>query len=304
MKSVYFCFVIACLAFTAGFASGQEPLTNGDITQLHEAGLPPAVIIAKIRASEHEFDTSVEALVALAEAGIPDEVIAEMTNPQMSPEENGSGSSQAVHSGTLTVGHKATVQPNAPGQFNDPRCPNPGVFVETEDGGVSELDASAYSGAKTSGRLKSALTYGIVSVKSKAMIQGLQSHNKIPNRKPVFYFCFEETETGLSYETSGATTPSQFLLVKLNPKEKENARLLVTGKINAYTGGYAGPPAKFRVDFTFEKIAPGIYQVTPSTLEPGEYCFFYTGSASATVVTTYGLFNSNGGGKVFDFSIF
>ncbi len=165
------------------------------------------------------------------------------------------------------------------------------------------LEAAAYSGSQTKGLLKSRLTYGIMSVKSRAMIQGDHSHNKMAGENNVFYFCFEEAQTGLSYETSGATTPSQFLLVKLTINEKEKARTLVTGKINSYTGGYAGPPAKFRIDFEYEKLAPGVYKVNAGTLPSGEYCFFYTGSPTATAATTYGFAAASGGGKVFDFSV-
>ena len=160
-----------------------------------------------------------------------------------------------------------------------------------------------YSGGKQGGMWKSAMTYGIASTKSKSMIHGLKSHYRVGSRSPTFYFCFEEAESGLSYETHGATTPSQFLLVELDVKKDQNARLVVTGKYNSWSGGYAGPPPKYRVDFTWDKVSDGVYKVTSKNLNPGEYAFFYTGSGSAGIASAYGLVMTGGGGKVFDFGV-
>ncbi len=53
-----------------------------------------------------------------------------------------------------------------------------------------------------------------------------------------------------------------------------------------------GVSSKDAMEFDFEKLAPGIYKVIPRTgLEPGEYCFFYTGAGAAV------------GGQLFDFGI-
>jgi hypothetical protein len=73
----------------------------------------------------------------------------------------------------------------------------------------------------------------------------------------------------------------------LSPKQ-QNARLLVTGKFSGVSGGYAGPPPKYRVDFTYEKIAPGVYKVSANGLTPGEYAFFYTGSATSMAAACQG----------------
>lgn len=279
-----------------------ETLTNDSVTALHKAGLPASVIVAKIEASEGNFDTSVEALVALAEAGIPDSVIAAMVGAGDSGATQPAQTQQVVHSGRVVEQQAATAAPTVANTFAGTPCPGPGIFSET-DNGLKQLDPSAYTGVKTGGLWKAKLTGGIMSVKSQAMITGLSSHNRIRDRSPTFYFCFEETQTGLSYETSGATTPSQFLLVTLDVSEKQNARMLVTGKLNAYTGGYSGPPPKFRKDFAYEKLAAGVYKVTVSGLPSGEYAFFYTGSASAGAAMSFGLVSSGGGGKVFDFSL-
>ena len=60
-------------------AVGQtEVLDNEDIVNLTEAGLPAEVIVAKIETTATAFDTSVEQLVALAQAGVHADVLAAM----------------------------------------------------------------------------------------------------------------------------------------------------------------------------------------------------------------------------------
>ncbi len=77
------CVVVAgCLGLAVAVwavrAVAAEALTNDDVVRLTEAGLAPVAIIAKIESSAGAFDTSVDALVALADSGVDSEVIAAM----------------------------------------------------------------------------------------------------------------------------------------------------------------------------------------------------------------------------------
>ncbi len=82
MKKTIACFEVAVLlVFVPTVAMGQESeevLTNADILTLTEAGLPAAVIVAKILATRTAFETTVEQLVALSGAGVDGAVIAAM----------------------------------------------------------------------------------------------------------------------------------------------------------------------------------------------------------------------------------
>ena len=70
---------VALAAFAGSCVdAADEALTNKDIVKLVEAGLGGAVIVAKIEASATAFDTSVDALVGLAESGVDDDVVAAM----------------------------------------------------------------------------------------------------------------------------------------------------------------------------------------------------------------------------------
>jgi hypothetical protein len=53
-------------------------LSNNDVLSMHKAGLPAEVLVAKIRSSSCDFDTSPAALGALKSAGIADSIILSM----------------------------------------------------------------------------------------------------------------------------------------------------------------------------------------------------------------------------------
>lgn len=58
---------------------------NADIVKLVQAGLSPETIEAKIATSETTFDTSTDALVALADEGVPDRIIRAMIESEAMP---------------------------------------------------------------------------------------------------------------------------------------------------------------------------------------------------------------------------
>lgn len=74
----------------------QKPLTNEDVVNLVQAGLPQDVVIEKIKTSKTAFDTSTDALVALKKAGVGGEIIRVMVNPAAETKSGGMpGSSNA-----------------------------------------------------------------------------------------------------------------------------------------------------------------------------------------------------------------
>ena len=58
--------------------SSTRPLSNNDVLNMHKAGLPSEVLVAKIRSSLCDFDTAPAALGNLKSAGIADSVILSM----------------------------------------------------------------------------------------------------------------------------------------------------------------------------------------------------------------------------------
>lgn len=63
----------------------QQPaapaLTNKDVVEMMKAGLAPDIIVAKIKSSETNFDTTPAALAELKAANVPDTVILAMVKP-------------------------------------------------------------------------------------------------------------------------------------------------------------------------------------------------------------------------------
>ncbi len=59
----------------------QDALTNQDIVDLVKTGLSPDIIVAKIKTSTCQFDTSTAALKGLKDAGVPDAVVLAMVDP-------------------------------------------------------------------------------------------------------------------------------------------------------------------------------------------------------------------------------
>lgn len=76
---VFLLLLIASVAVAAPVA--QKPLSNDDIVNMVQAGLPQDVVIEKIKSSKTAFDTSTEALVSLKKAGVSGDVIRIMVNP-------------------------------------------------------------------------------------------------------------------------------------------------------------------------------------------------------------------------------
>lgn len=92
---------------------------------------------------------------------------------------------------------------------------------------------------------------------------------------------------------STASSPNQFVLVKLTQKNK--SRELETGKVNLYSGTSVGVPEDVIVQFDIEMVDETEFKVTPrQVLDPGEYCFFYQGA-----IPVGGYSNQS----IFDFSI-
>lgn len=88
MKIVRWVFVILLVMSAApsrlaaqNASAAQKSLTNQDVVDLVKTGLSPDIIVAKIRTSTCQFDTSTAALKGLKDSGVPDSVIVAMVDP-------------------------------------------------------------------------------------------------------------------------------------------------------------------------------------------------------------------------------
>jgi hypothetical protein len=292
------CFLVLAVLASSAFAGLQEAakpaLTNDDVVKMVQVKLGDGVIIAKIKSSACKFDTSTDALIKLKEAGVSDAVMQAM----------------AEAAGAATSAAAPAAHPPDP---NDPNAEHdPGIYYlhETPEGRrMVQLEPTAYSGAKSGGIFKSAMTYGIAKAKWKAVVRGARASVRTTEPTPTFYFYFEQKHGTLSYAGvpasaymfGGLSTPSQFTLVRL--ESKKNNRELIVGEWGAYRAS-SGTREKDVVEFDLVKASPGIYRVVPrSNLQPGEYCFFNTGQTGTTVGMAGPVGGGGGGGMLFDFGV-
>src|ERR1035438_666154 len=77
--------LMSCLLLVTRTVATAEALNNGSVIQLHKLGLGDSTIVAKIKASTCQFDTSVDALKTLKDAGLSDEIIQAMLLVSTSP---------------------------------------------------------------------------------------------------------------------------------------------------------------------------------------------------------------------------
>jgi len=68
--------LLGWLLFLTGMVAAQETLNNDSIIQLSKAGFSEDMIVSTINSSPGNFDTSVDGLIALKDAGVSEKVLA------------------------------------------------------------------------------------------------------------------------------------------------------------------------------------------------------------------------------------
>ena len=235
--------LLGLILFSFVFGFAQEKMTNQSVLDLMDLGFGSEVIIAKITASQSNFDTSIEQLKALKAKGVPSDVLA------------------------LMIGKSSVALEY-------------GVFF-TKDDKLVKIEPSVFSGTKTSA-LGAAMTYGIAPAKMKSYINNATSVNKADSANLSFIFQFDlKNKNDLGSGNcwfKAASSPNEFALTKL--KQKRDSRELVTGKVSLITASSKiGIDSKDAIKFTIEDLGNGRYKVTPEQMiGAGEYCFFYQGT--------------------------
>jgi hypothetical protein len=267
-------------------AQTDEVLKNDTVIQLKKLGLGESVIVEKIKTSKCEFDVSMTGLTQLKAADVSDNVISAMISAHSAAKGN---------SGVAAPVAAAAADPN------DPKSPHDaGIYYYQEIDGkpkMTELEPTVYTQVKSGVGIF--MAYG-QTVNSKAVLHPAHAMLQCANRRPVFYFYFENTQSGLGETRNIATSPNEFVLAQfeVKDKDKDKFRTLIVGQINAYSGTQSGPKDQSVRPLQSEKLAPGVYKVSPSEdLLNGEFCFFYGGNA------TFGAYGTMGSSKVFDFGI-
>lgn len=253
------------LCVTISNAQEKEILNNQSIIEMTNLGFSEDIIIAKINSSNCVFDVSIDSLNSLKDKGVSNNIILSMMNTNKMHQENQKSLENSVS----------------------------GIFYK-ERGKLKKIYPTVFSGNKTN-TLGSALSYGLASSKIKSTIPNRTSRTVISYCLPEFIFLFKENTNYIQSDWmfSTASSPNQFVLVKLTQKSK--SRELETGKVNIYAGTSIGVSEDATIQFNIEPVNETEFKVTPrQILDPGEYCFFYQGT-----VPVGGYSNQS----IFDFSI-
>lgn len=260
-------------------SAGTELLTNDTVISLVNAGLGPATVVAKINATRGSYDTSTNALIRLKQAGVPDPVIAAMLNRSRSP--------------TLAGAVADNTNP-------DPMVSHsPGIYLldQRGSGRMVRIDPTVSNQTKTSNIWGYAFTYGLSKAKLKTVIPNANARVQAANRRPTFYFYFNQSgplasmaDFSMSFSAM-STTPSEFSLIRFDQKGDHREAAIMAIGLGSVKSGVSD---KARIAFTYEDVAPGVYRVNPSVdLPPGEYGF----------VASMGAGMAMGAARIFDFSV-
>lgn len=288
MKRVTLAVALAAVTFSVPVAA--ETLNNANVIELVKIGLGDEAVVAKIKASAAQFDTSTSALIALKQAGASSSVIAAM----------------------IEAANGANVSANAQmsSDSSDPKVPHPsGIYLLADwlpEPKMMVIDATTSNQTKTGGFLGYALTAGIASMSFKTVVPRPNARVVTQRTRPTFYFYFDQAGRSLSngggsaFWVAGAvTSPNEFSLVRFDVKN--DRREAKVGKFNI-GGAKAGVMDKDRIPFTYTTIAPGVYEVKPDNeLAGGEYGFIYSASTGGGGVGIAGMGAQTS--KIFDFSI-
>jgi hypothetical protein len=271
---------LGAVVLLAGFLTGgpesraeaQEVLTNDSVISMVKGGLGEAVVLARIRSSPANFDTSTNSLLALKKAGVSDKVIEAMVSAPRS------GAAAAAPAAPTPAAPSAGTSAPAPSVSASARNSAGGAAATLPRDSIFHLNGAKYVEMQPQ-VVEIEISNAVFSSKSDVVLGGRRADYRITDRQPQFYSYFAPTEA---------------LLVKLKPGEKKNDRNLKMG-----SGGYhpyggssrMGIRSEDRIAVKSEREANGFYRISPSSpLPSGEYGFIVLSGATA-------------GGRMFDFGV-
>lgn len=258
----------ACLfAVTLGATQAQKPLTNDDVVQMVKAGFDETTTIAAIDATDSNFDTSVQGMMALKGAGVSEKVIAAMlsaTKRKAGAEERKAAEAKAAEAkAEAEAKAKAEAEAKAKEAEKNKDIPDDvGVYVKVK-GALAEMYAEPVN-SRSGGVGKSMLTMGFTKGHVNGAVTGPKSKLQVGTPVDIIIKCKE------------GETPSEYQLLKLDEKgDRREFRALTGGVYHASSG-----TDKNALAFEFEKIGSRTYRLKMPALKKGEYGILPPGGAS------------------------
>jgi hypothetical protein len=224
------------LSLPGATSLAQEVLTNDSVIQMVKAGLPEAVVIAKIKSTATKFDLKTDSLVSLKKAGVSDKVLEAMV---------AAGSGSAPTTGAMPA-------PPAPAMAAG-ALKNTDVIYQLVGGKYVEMFA-------TSANLETNMAF--FQSKSEVVLEGKKAQYRTTDKQPVFLSTYSSTDAPL-------------VRLKQGDDHNDRNLKIGSGAFMPFGGTQKmGVRNEDKIPVTIERDPRGFYKVTPSAaLPPGEYGF-------------------------------
>ncbi|HUP35359.1 MAG TPA: hypothetical protein VNC82_07915 [Candidatus Limnocylindria bacterium] len=238
MRAVLVLVLVAAVSLSLPGATSiaQEVLTNDSVIQMVKAGLPEAVVIAKIKGTATKFDLKTDSLVGLKKAGVSDKVLEAML---------AAGSASAA---------PTTAMPAPP-------APTPAAGALRTQDVIYQLVGDKYVEMfATSANLETNMAF--FQSKSEVVLEGRKARYRTNDKQPVFLSTYSSTDAPLVKLKPG------------DSKDDRNLKI-GSGAFMPFGGTQKmGVRNEDKIAINIERDARGFYKMTPATpLPPGEYGF-------------------------------
>jgi len=262
------------LVLVAGPCTAQQlskRMTNKDVIEMVQLGLPDDVIIDKIQtAGETAFDTSVAGLKALKEAKVSNDVIRAMVHPHAT-------GAPAVAVPVPPEPEAETAEPAEGTVRMAGGLPREiGVYV-LRKGRLAEVEPEIV-GWQTGGAVKHIATLGLDKGHVNGTVMNPKSHLQLGT--PVVFVI----------KTPEGTSATEYQLLNFYLKENRREFRATTGGIVHASGG----AERNNVNFSPEKVGDRVWRIVLKDLPKGEYGFLPPGVSSASMASS---------GKIYTFGV-
>ncbi|WP_109489099.1 hypothetical protein [Occallatibacter savannae] len=248
--------LVLCPLFYAASLCAQETLTNDSVIKLLKAGLSEELIVTTINSSPGDYDTSVNALIALKKAGAGDKVVSAMILKASgaTPAPAATAPAAATAAGTADIPAPITLAPGTLPAGVD----SVGVyFLEKAGNHWQEVPAEVVN-FKKEGSLKHLASAGVLKGEMTGLVGGNRSSLLL--KMPAKF---------ILYVPEGRA-PGEYQLIHLHSNADSREFKAANGGIVKDAGG----ALRDVLDYTPKKIAPRVYLIEMNEeFDRGEYGF-------------------------------
>ena len=224
------------LSLPGATSLAQEVLTNDSVIQMVKAGLPEAVVIAKIKGTATKFDLKTDSLVGLKKAGVSDKVLEAMV---------AAGSTSASPTTAMPAPPAPAVAAGA---------------LKTQDVIYQLVGDKFVEMFATSANLETNMAF--FQSKSEVVLEGRKARYRTKEKQPVFLSTY-------------STTDAPLVKLKPGDSNDDRNLKIGSGAFMPFGGTQKmGVRNEDKIAINIERDPRGFYKVTPaSPLPPGEYGF-------------------------------